>query len=122
MFPKGNLYQIICQDGNQALKIQANNPNDYNKSAIIGAAPDNNDLGQLWIIQKVGQGEDEFEIVNCQSNLVWDEEGQEIRLKSGKQNSDQLYKVERAQNNSFWFKTSSKGTKAVALEGVLQHK
>ncbi len=71
-FPRGNVYQIVCQEGNLALKIQANSPNDYNKSRIIGTAPNNNDLGQLWMIEKVGLGEDEFEIVSCQSNLVWD--------------------------------------------------
>ncbi len=35
---------------------------------------------------------------------------------------DQLFKVERHQNNSFWFKTSAKGAEAVALEGVLRYK
>jgi hypothetical protein len=31
-------------------------------------------MGQLFMIEKVGVAEDEFEIVNCQSNFVWDEE------------------------------------------------
>lgn len=75
------------------------------------------------MIEKVGQGEDEFEIVNCASNFVWDEEGKEIRVKYGKQSSDQLFKVERqGGNNTFWFKTSAKGKEAVALEGVLRYK
>lgn len=121
-FPRGNLYQIICQDGNQALRIQGNDPKAYDKSRIIGVAPNANDLGQLFMIEKVGSGEAEYEIVNCQSNLVWDEEGSEIRLRFGKQSSDQLFKVERVNNNAFWFKTSAKGTEAVALEGVLRYK
>jgi hypothetical protein len=41
-FPRGNIYQIICQEGNQALRIQSENPNDYNKSRIIGSAPNSN--------------------------------------------------------------------------------
>jgi hypothetical protein len=122
LFPRGNIYQLICQEGNQALKLQAGSPNDYNKSRIVGAAPNANDAGQLWMIEKVGHGEDEFEVVNCQSNLVWDEEGQEIRLRFGKQSKDQLFKVEKFQNNSFWFKTSAKGDEAVSLEGVLRYK
>jgi hypothetical protein len=108
-FPRGNIYQVICQEGNQALRIQATDFKGFDKSRVVGAAPNANDIGQLWMIEKVGHGEDEFEIVNCQSNLVWDEEGSEIKLRFGKQSKDQLYKVERFQNNSFWFKTSAKG-------------
>lgn len=122
LFPRGNVYQVVCQDGNQALRIQANNWKEFDKSRVVGTAPNSNDLSQLWMIEKVGHGEDEFEIVNCQSNLVWDEEGDEVKLRFGKQSSDQLFKVERYQNNSFWFKTSAKGDKAIALEGVLRHK
>lgn len=103
-FQRGNIYQLVCQDGNQALKLQADDPKEFKGSRIVGAAPDANDLNQLFMIEKVGHGEDEFEIVNCQSNFVWDEEGDEIRLKEGKQNKDQLFKVEKC-NNSFWFKT-----------------
>ena len=53
---------------------------------------------------------------------MWDEEGSEIHLRFGKQSGDQLFKVEKYNNNSFWFKTSAKGTEAVALEGVLRYK
>jgi len=49
-FPRGNIYQIICQDGNHALRIQTNNPNEYNKARIVGAAPNANDIGQLFMI------------------------------------------------------------------------
>jgi hypothetical protein len=122
VFPRGNVYQLICHDQNQALKIQATDYKGYNKSRIIGTAPNANDIGQLWMIEKVGSDEAEYEIVNCQSNLVWDEEGGEIHLRSGKQSGDQLFKVEKYQNNSFWFKTSAKGETAAALEGVLRYK
>lgn len=120
-FPRGNIYQIVCQDGNQALRIQAGNPKEFNKSRVVGAIPNVNDLGQLWMVEKVGSGEDEYEIVNCLSNLVFDEEGSEIKLKFGNQSGDQLFKVEKI-NNAFWIKTSAKGKEAVALEGVLRYK
>ena len=108
-FPRGNIYQLVGQESNQALRIQATEPHSYDKSRIVGVAPNPNDIGQLWMIEKVGHGDDEFEIVNGLSNLVWDEEGSEIKLRFGKQSKDQLFKVEKFQNNSFWFKTSAKG-------------
>ena len=120
-FPRGNIYQIICHDGNQALRISTNSPKEYEKSRVNGTQPNAHDLGQLWMVEKVGHGDDQYEIVNCQSNLVWDEEGHEVKLRFGKQNSDQLFKVEKA-GNGWWFKTSSKGDKAVCLEGVLRYK
>ena len=121
VFPRGNIYQIICQDGNQALRIYSNDPKEYDKCRVIGTQPNQHDLGQLWMIEKVGHNEDEFEIVNCQSNYVWDEEGHEVKLRFGKQKSDQLFKVEKV-GNAFWFKTSAKGDQACALEGVLRYK
>lgn len=57
-FPRGNIYQIICHDGNQALRIETNNHKDYNKARVIGTQPNQHDLGQLWMVEKVGQGED----------------------------------------------------------------
>ena len=57
-FPRGNIYQIICQDGNQALRVQANDHKGYDKSRIVGTAPNANELSQLWMIEKVGSGED----------------------------------------------------------------
>ena len=50
-----------------------------------------------------------------------DEEWGDIKLKFGKQNSDQLYKVEKV-DNAFWFKTNSKGSSAASLEGILRRK
>jgi len=113
-FPRGNIYQIICHEGNQALRIESNNPKDYDKSKIIGTQPNAHDLGQLWMIEKVGHGDDDYEIVNCQSNFVWDEEWSDVKLRFGKQSGDQLFKVEKT-GNCWWFKTSSKGNKAVCL-------
>jgi hypothetical protein len=49
-FPKGNIYQIICQAGNLALKIQTNNRYEYNRARIIGAPPNVHDMGQLFMI------------------------------------------------------------------------
>jgi hypothetical protein len=49
-FPRGNVYQIVSQDGNQALRIQANNYKEFDKSRVVGTAPNNNDLSQLWMI------------------------------------------------------------------------
>jgi hypothetical protein len=43
-------------------------------------------------------------------------------MRFGKRNAEQLFKVEKISNNSFWFKTSAKGDKAVALEGILKYK
>jgi len=72
VFPRGNLYQIISLDGNQALRIQSSDYKGFNKSRIIGTAPNANDLSQIWMIEKVGADDDQYEIVNGVSNLVWD--------------------------------------------------
>ena len=121
-FPRSNLYQIVCQDGNQALRLTNLEPGGAENSPVSAGHPDMNDMAQLWMVEKVGLDDDEFEIVNFQSTLVWDEEGGEIRLRRGKQAGDQLFKVERVNNNSFWFKTSSDSNRAAALEGVLRYK
>jgi hypothetical protein len=57
-FPRGNLYQIVCADGNQALRVQATDPQHYEKSRVVGVQPNVNDLGQLFMIEKVGHGDD----------------------------------------------------------------
>ncbi len=43
-------------------------------------------------------------------------------MKPGKQSRDQLFKVQKSQNNTFWFLTSAKGDTAVAFEGILRYK
>lgn len=79
------------------------------------------------MIEKIGLADDHYEIVNCLSSLVFDEESHEIRLKAGKQSKDQLFAIEPApiQSNPkyYWIKTDSKkGNKALAFEGILRIK
>lgn len=90
-FPRGNYYQIICKAGDYGLRIQENEPDKYNKSRIIGTQPNNLDNGQIFMIEKIGLEDDHYEIVNCISSFVFDEESKEIRLKPGKGSSDQLF-------------------------------
>lgn len=42
--------------------------------------------------------------MNCISGNVFDEEKNEIRLKKGKQISDQLFKIERIKDDFYWIK------------------
>lgn len=74
-FPRGNYYQIICKAGDAALKIQESDPSKYEKSRIVSDKPNPQDNSQVFMIEKVGLGDDHFEIVNCVSALVFDEEG-----------------------------------------------
>lgn len=112
-FPRGNYYQIICKAGDSALRIQETDPSKFEKSRVVYGQPNPQDNAQIWMIEKVGQGDDQFEIVNCLSSLVFDIESKEIRLRGGKQNSDQLFRVEpapiQAFHKYFWIK-NSKGT------------
>jgi len=123
-FPRGNYYQIVCKNGNQALRIQENDPSKYEKSRITSAQPNAQDNSQIFMIEKVGQKDDEYEIVNCLSALVFDEESKEIRLRPGKQSKDQLFSVVQAPIQGqrwFWIKTDSKGNSALSLEGILRY-
>lgn len=72
-FPRGNYYLIICKAGDQALKINENDHENFNKSRVRGDNPNPSDNGQLFMIEKVGHGDDHYEIVNCMSALVFDE-------------------------------------------------
>lgn len=74
-FPRGNYYQIICKAGDQALRAQEADPSKFDKSRVVGAQPNPQDNFQIFMIEKVGQGEDHFEIVSCPTTLVFDEEG-----------------------------------------------
>ena len=81
----------------------------------------------MFMVEKVGLADDHFEIVNCLSSLVFDEESQEVRLKHGKQSKDQLFALEVAPIESnpkyYWIKTDAKkGNKALAFEGILRIK
>lgn len=82
-----------------------------------------NENGQIFMVEEVKPGS--YEIVNCLSGLVFDEEKKEIRLKKGKQSKDQLFVLEEAQvqalHKYYWIKTSEKGDKALFLEGILRY-
>jgi hypothetical protein len=123
-FPKGHYYVIICKAGDVALRIQENDHSKFEKSRVIQTPPNPNDNGQVWMVDKVGLGEDHYEIVNCMSGLVFDEESKEVRLKHGKQGKDQLFMLEQAPIQAFhkyyWIKCSSKGSKALKMEGILR--
>lgn len=84
---------IICKASEEALRIQESDPVKYENSRIIGTQPNPQDNGQLFMIEKVGKKDDDYEFVNCISALVFDEEGNEIRLKTGKRFSDQLFAI-----------------------------
>ena len=62
-FPRGNYYQIICKAGDMALRIQENDPKSYNKSRVVGTGVNPSDNGQLWMVEKVGLKDDQYEIV-----------------------------------------------------------
>lgn len=107
------------------MKISEADPTKYDKSQVSGTQPNENDNSQIWMIEKVGQGEDQFEFVNCQSALVFDEEGGQIKLRAGKQSKDQLFAVVQARQEFFtyyWIKTDAKGKTALEFEGVLRYK
>jgi hypothetical protein len=59
------------------------------------------------------------------SGFVFDEESGEIRLKRGKQGSDQLFTLERANlpgyQQFYWLKTDKAGKKAIKIEGILRY-
>lgn len=57
-FPRGNIYQIVSCENNQALSLQSKEPGQFKGSRIASTAPNANDLYQLWMIEKVGLGED----------------------------------------------------------------
>lgn len=74
-FPLGNLYLIICAtyNGQEALRIQSNSPQQFDNARVVGAHPNPNDLAQLFMVEKTGLEEDSYEIVNCISGNVFDE-------------------------------------------------
>ena len=123
-FPVGTTYLIICaaDQGSHALRVDASNPEDFHMARVTSSQPNRSDMSQLWMVEKTGLEDDSYEIVNCISGNVFDEEKNEIRLKKGKQISDQLFKIENIKNDFFWIKLDSEGDKAVSLEGVLRYK
>lgn len=123
-FPKGTYYNIVCKAGDTALRIQENDHEKFPKSRVVHAPPNPNDNGQVWMVDKVGLKDDQYEIINCMSGLVFDEESKEIRLKQGKQGSDQLFMLEKAPVEAFYkyyyIKTKVGSSKALKLEGILR--
>ena len=67
------------------------------------------------MVEKTGLGDDSWEIINCLSNNVFDEESGEIRLKKGKRVADQLFKLEKIQSDLYWIKCDDDDKKAVCL-------
>ncbi len=57
------------------MRIAENDPTKYEKSRVNGAQPNPQDNGQLWMVEKMEQGDDSFELVNCVSAFLCDEEG-----------------------------------------------
>jgi hypothetical protein len=53
-FPGGCYYLIICKVGEQALRIQENDPTKFEKSRVISTPPNPQDIGQLFMVEKVG--------------------------------------------------------------------
>jgi hypothetical protein len=102
-----------------ALRIEERNLSKYENSRIITAEPNPEDIGQLFMVEFMTDKADSFEIVNCQSTFVFDEESDLIRLKPGRQYSDQLFAVVKANvvndDQYYWIKTSVKGGRGLIL-------
>lgn len=71
-FPKGNVYNIICKAGDYSLRILETETKKYEKSRVSGVKQNPQDDGQLFMIDKVGLKDDDYEIVNLQSSMVFD--------------------------------------------------
>lgn len=61
-FPLGTLYLIISNSysGEQALRIQASSPEEFDSARIVGTQPNPNDFGQLFMVEKTGMEEDSY--------------------------------------------------------------
>lgn len=61
-FPLGTLYLIISNSysGEQALRIQANSPEEFDSARIVGTQPNPSDFGQLFMVEKTGMEEDSY--------------------------------------------------------------
>jgi hypothetical protein len=69
-FPRGNYYHLMCRVNDECLRIQETEPSKREKSRVVSAAPNPEDNTQLWMIEKVGPTESDYEVVNCLSTLV----------------------------------------------------
>lgn len=59
-FPRGNYYMIVCKAGNQALRVQENDPAKFEKSKIVSTQPNPQDNNQLFMVEKVGLSDDQY--------------------------------------------------------------
>lgn len=57
-FPRGNYYQILCKAGDQALRVQENDASKCEKSRISSTQQNAQDNNQIFMLEKVGLGED----------------------------------------------------------------
>ena len=122
---EGNYYLIICKANDKALKIAAHNSDDYEGSRLDCDEPNENDLRQIFLLDNVNKKEDGWEIVNCLSSLVLDENKEEINLCRGKQKKDQLFAITPAANEFhqyYYIHTDTKSKKSLEFEGVLRDK
>ena len=55
-FPKGTYYTIICKEGDQALKLGETDPKNYKKSRVVQAPHNQNDNGQIFLVDEVKPG------------------------------------------------------------------
>ena len=61
-FANGKYYTILCRAGNVSLKIdvaskiEEENQKKYENSRIIAASPNATENDQIWMVQKVGEG------------------------------------------------------------------
>lgn len=61
----------------------------------------NQDISQLWYIDKVNHGKD-FEIVNAVSGLVFDDNAGIINLTKGVWGKHQMFQIEKAPNGKYY--------------------
>lgn len=103
--------------------MEESDPSKHSESRIIANLPNKDDNTQIWMVEKVGAGDDEYQIVNCLSTYVCSVEDKQIRLTYGKQSKGQLFRVQHAPvvayYKYYWIK-SSKGDEAITLEGILR--
>jgi hypothetical protein len=112
-FPRGNYYQIICKKDDAVMRVQEGDPTKFEKSRIEAGKSNREDNNQIFMIEKVKQDDDGYEIVSGPAALVFDEEGKEIRLRWGKQAKDQLFRIVlspiQAFHKYYWIQTDAKG-------------
>lgn len=69
-FPGGTLYLIICKANELSLRIE--NTQTHKDSRVTGAAPNPQDLSQLWFVERTKDSA--YEVVNALSDFCLDEQ------------------------------------------------